>query len=1803
MKEIFNNPLGDRKVDKKSVDKSKQYLWRYIQKKKNLGAFAKEAKDAKTGFFATLFAPKKIAWASAIAVLTIIAVLVGPNLQNLLQSGIGTSQNIAYASFEMTPSNQDSTGIEANTKFTLTSTEDFDAALIEKNLDATPDVDINVSKTAEGIYEVVAAEPLNPNTVYTFSIISQNVDGPEEFSWAYQVKDDFKINGTLPGDKTTGVPVTSGIEINFSHEQFDIETAKTYVTISPAAEGNFEKYQRTLVFVPKNELNPGTIYTVTVKEGMPLTDSDKTLEEGKVFQFETATDSGNISAFHFNKDSFEIGTNQPIALKGYLSVYGDETEDEGMTTKTEVYSFADQSEYLSFVKEKNEVPTWTSYARSSYKIDVAKLNKVTEVEGQIGKVDWQDYLYLPDLDLKEGYYLVQADLDGHLTQCFLQITDLSSYITVTKTDSLVWVNDVKTDKPVENATITIAETGQTFKTDQNGIGKFKLNPEEYGYYTISIKSPEGKTLVTEIGVMESEIGAADYWAYMTTDRPVYLPTDKVQFWGFLKPRNDDAKMPEAKNITIKFERGWGNTLVRAAEYKMNSDLTFSGNIKLDDVPPGYYNVTLYDGEKNLMQQYIEVQTYKKPTYNIKLTSDKHAYFLGETIKYDVLTEFFDGTPMPNLKLTYTDNYRAAEADKKTAATNDLGKASIEIPTKESYPCGGEDSYCSDIDENYITVRPLLGEDSDILAEQSVRIFKTSLDLSIKTDTEEENAIVDISANWIDLNKINNEENDSYYDYLGKAAEGVTIKGTITERYWEKVETGEHYDFIEKRVIKDYSHEQRSNPFGTFMVETDSEGKAQYSFKMNPDKYYEIKFISSDKEGRAAHQTTYVYNHSNWEGDYFRVDITNGDQDGNKIYNINDTVEAAFTSDDSPIADLKGGKILFLQYSNGLLDYSIQSGATYSFKFEEKHVPGMELTGVWFDGETYNYGWSDYARLDTTTKELSVSINAEEASYEPGEKVKMIVEVTDKNGKPVQAEVLVNLVDEAYYKAVYDAVSDPMTEIYRIPFDGVLSTYSTHESEKSMMTGDMGGCFTADTKILMKDGSYKAIKNIKEGDIVMTKRSPMSNEMVAGKVTGTVEHLVSNYLVINENLEVTKEHVLFINGQWNLAESIKVGDTLIDKNSQPVSVFSVRKVTKPVYVYNFEVEKYHTYIANDIYVHNDKGGDGVRSDFEDTAIFQSVSTNGQGKATVEFQLPDNVTTWRAMATAIQTDKILVGSGVGAVKVTLPLFGDLIMNKEYSVKDSPIIGVRAFGESLGEDNNVSFKLTANEESQDAEGKAFKASYLDLPDLSKGTHTIQLDVSANGKKDALSEDIIVRGSRLNKSVVKVVPTVTGGSDIPLPESGYAEVYLMDAGVSSYYGSLLNLYYSHGERFEKRLGEQAAIELLKEYFGQDFTPHYDDDLLSYQRENGGLAMLPYADADLELTALTLAFDNNPGRYSKDDLKAYLEGYYLNKDSNLEDIVLSLLGLASLHEPVLTSLQAIQNEEKLSTLDKFYLGLAFKRLGSKSEADNMLKKAVGEMDEKSVHENALATVLAASLQYKEKAVGYWNNALFYADEDDLLSLYLLGYAREGLAYASKKDVSFNVSVANVSEKKTLKFCETFGALVSSSDGIKITDIVGDLAAVSFYEESVEPSQFKRDDRLKITRSYQIVGDPERSDLHVDDIVKITLNFSVAEDMQDKSYHVVDVLPSGLQPLAKPTGFVIYGYYITGPYKIHNQEVHFQYYPGKSAYDYGESVEPVKTYYAKVIHPGQFYADPAKIEVFENPEIANISDAKNIIIK
>ncbi|MEA2054896.1 MAG: Hint domain-containing protein [Candidatus Thermoplasmatota archaeon] len=74
------------------------------------------------------------------------------------------------------------------------------------------------------------------------------------------------------------------------------------------------------------------------------------------------------------------------------------------------------------------------------------------------------------------------------------------------------------------------------------------------------------------------------------------------------------------------------------------------------------------------------------------------------------------------------------------------------------------------------------------------------------------------------------------------------------------------------------------------------------------------------------------------------------------------------------------------------------------------------------------------------------------------------------------------------------------------------------------------CFLAGTRITMADGSNKNIKQVEVGDMV---KSFDNGSIVIGEVTEVYSHnpgeMPEYYMVINDKLRVTPNHIIYVNG--------------------------------------------------------------------------------------------------------------------------------------------------------------------------------------------------------------------------------------------------------------------------------------------------------------------------------------------------------------------------------------------------------------------------------------------------------------------------------------------------------------------------------------------------------------------------------------------------------------------------------------------------------------------------------------------------
>jgi len=144
----------------------------------------------------------------------------------------------------------------------------------------------------------------------------------------------------------------------------------------------------------------------------------------------------------------------------------------------------------------------------------------------------------------------------------------------------------------------------------------------------------------------------------------------------------------------------------------------------------------------------------------------------------------------------------------------------------------------------------------------------------------------------------------------------------------------------------------------------------------------------------------------------------------------------------------------------------------------------------------------------------------------------------------------------------------------------------------------GSCFVEGTEIRMSDGSLKNIEDIKNGDKVLTlgyakyDESKSGYKTYVGIVHGKTAHIHNEDMVKiicedGSEITCTDDHYIFSeNGEYKQAKEFKQGEKLITYQHNLVKITDISLFHESnIKTFNFEVEEYVSYIANNIWVHN------------------------------------------------------------------------------------------------------------------------------------------------------------------------------------------------------------------------------------------------------------------------------------------------------------------------------------------------------------------------------------------------------------------------------------------------------------------------------------------------------------------------------------------------------------------------------------------------------------------------------------------
>lgn len=163
------------------------------------------------------------------------------------------------------------------------------------------------------------------------------------------------------------------------------------------------------------------------------------------------------------------------------------------------------------------------------------------------------------------------------------------------------------------------------------------------------------------------------------------------------------------------------------------------------------------------------------------------------------------------------------------------------------------------------------------------------------------------------------------------------------------------------------------------------------------------------------------------------------------------------------------------------------------------------------------------------------------------------------------------------------------------------------AEKILDSAKPDICFLKDTKILLNNSEYKNIQDLSENDILKSSNirdldnnnvdieyllnwytKDFSNVSSDTKVKELYKHSTEQYYIINDELKLTPEHLLFVKEndiyEWYSAKNIKIGYELLNSENKFIKVERIEKVNKKADVYNIKIEGTMNYYADNYLVH-------------------------------------------------------------------------------------------------------------------------------------------------------------------------------------------------------------------------------------------------------------------------------------------------------------------------------------------------------------------------------------------------------------------------------------------------------------------------------------------------------------------------------------------------------------------------------------------------------------------------------------------
>lgn len=958
--------------------------------------------------------------------------------------------------------------------------------------------------------------------------------------------------------------------------------------------------------------------------------------------------------------------------------------------------------------------------------DESKIHYVTTIKKDINTGNNNEGAKVTLPLSEKGIWYLKIKLGSTNANAFIIRSNIGAIAKEGDNEFIFWGQDFKTKRSVTEGIVIPYNLQDGRKelarasVDSNGIAKSALTKD--ADVAMVAQNDDRALIPINLKYLNSDYSYQSFQEkvrrtkyFIFTDRPLYRPGDTVYFKAILRDDDDARYTIPGGDASVKIYNGYyyeGSTSNPQPDfestYGISSDGTVNGQYQIPaDAKVGYRSLYVsvpnqsgktnyYDGEYSSNTISFDVEFFKKPEFSIDVTTPKTELIAGDKTSFKISGQYFSGQPLLNQKVKYTvysadfyeyqyltdqqnlagtisNDYRygywygSNKVTEGTATLNKNGEAEIDLDTKLPFAKGKTQVFSIEATIDDGSQTPSFSRRNILVYAGEYGIYRKDYSYGSKVNTPLSVPVTVVSHG------------------SGGNVGGINLTAKLHRENWVTYQE-------ENKKYPSYRKEEKDLPQLT--AKTDGSGNATFTFTPTKTGSYTITVEGKDSRDNLISKVFYSYISSE--------DYPYYNKEGNNDLTIATDKQKYQPTDTAKlnIFSYVPNRDVFLSMERGRVNrYQVvhlngKSGSV-DMPLVNTDIPNIYAKVTSFDDNSINNGQIDIP-VSSESKKLDVKVTPNSKTFGPGETVTINIETTDTAGNPTSADLALWTVDKAIFELSDNKLGNIFDTFWQERSD---NTQQAHSLEGILVfQGGGGGCFAAGTKVLMADGKLKNIEDIKVGDYVLTRASQTDSKLVKAKATKTHETDEGGYLIINGSLKVTANHIIWVNNTWKEAGSIQIGDTLTDNQGKQVKVNSIEWQRGKTSVYNLEIENYHTYFANGIWVHNDKGIE--RTTFKDTAYWNpSIHTDVSGRAQVSFKLPDNLTTWTIAAVASTADT-RVGQITNEIVVTKDVIVRPILPNILRVGDEIVLSALVQNFTTSDQNfNIDLKFDSGDVEQAA------------------------------------------------------------------------------------------------------------------------------------------------------------------------------------------------------------------------------------------------------------------------------------------------------------------------------------------------------------------------------------------------------------------------------------------------------------------------------------------------------------------------